>query len=78
MSARTPEESSSLISMAINAGDLDAILALNAPDAVSVPPTGEGTVSGDARRTMFEGMVALIPRWTFGPPGPSPLAISPW
>src|SRR5438128_7572664 len=65
MSARTPEESSSLISTAINSGDLDAILALYEPDAGSVPPTGEGTVSGDARRAMFEGMVALNPTLDF-------------
>jgi ketosteroid isomerase-like protein len=63
--ARTPEESSSLISMAIGAGDLDAILALYESDAVSVPPTGEGTVSGGARRAMFEGMVALNPTLDF-------------
>ena len=65
MSARTPEESSSLISTAINAGDVDAILALYEPDAVSVPPTGEGTINGDARRAMFEGMVALNPTLDF-------------
>jgi ketosteroid isomerase-like protein len=65
MSARTPEESSSLISTAITGGDLDAILALYEPEAVSVPPTGEGTVGGDARRAMFEGMVALHPKLDF-------------
>jgi len=65
MSARTPEESSSLISTAITGGDLDAILALYEPEAVSVPPTGEGAVGGDARRAMFEGMVALHPKLDF-------------
>jgi uncharacterized protein (TIGR02246 family) len=61
MAARTPEESSALFTAAVNAGDLDALLALYEPDAVSVPPTGEDPVSGDGRRAMFEGMAALQP-----------------
>jgi ketosteroid isomerase-like protein len=62
MPARSPEETSSLFTDAINSSDLDAVIALYEPDATSLPPTGEAAVStNDARRAMFSGMMALNP-----------------
>jgi ketosteroid isomerase-like protein len=62
MPARTPEESSLLFTKAINGGDLDAVIALYEPDALSLPPTGDPPVNNEAgRREMFAGMLALKP-----------------
>lgn len=62
MPARSPEEASKLFTEAINSGDLDALISLYEPDAISLPPTGDAPVSATAaRREMFGGMMALNP-----------------
>jgi ketosteroid isomerase-like protein len=62
MPAQTPEETSRLFTEAINSKDLDALIALYEPDAVSLPPTGDPPVnSTQARRELFGGTMALNP-----------------
>ena len=63
MPARTPEESSELFTDAVNRGDLDALIALYEPDAISQPPTPDPPVDNNAaRRALFEGMLGLHPK----------------
>ena len=63
MPARTPQESSALFTDAVNRGDIDALIALYEPDAVSQPPTPDPPVSTNpARRVLFEGLLGLNPK----------------
>ena len=63
MPARTPAESSALFTDAVNRGDLDALIALYEPDAVSQPPTPDPPVDTNAaRRVLFEGMLGVNPK----------------
>ena len=63
MGARTPAESSALFADAVNRGDLDALIALYEPDAISQPPTPDAPIDNNAsRRVFFEGMVELNPK----------------
>ena len=62
MPARSPEETSKLFTEAINSGDVDALIALYEPDAVSLPPTGDPPVTTtEGRRELFSGMMGLNP-----------------
>lgn len=43
---------------ALNAGDMDALVALYAPDAMLMPPNGSTDLGQKAARAMFGGMIA--------------------
>ena len=58
--ARTPEELTRLFVERANAGDLDGLLALYAPDAVLAFPPGQETVGHDAIRAVFAQMLAQV------------------
>jgi len=63
MPARTPAESSALFTDAVNRGDLDALIALYEPDAITQLPTPDPPVDNNpGRRVFFEGMLGLNPK----------------
>ena len=59
--AATPEQCDELIVTALNAGDVDAVLALYEPDATFVPERGQSATGKDAIRTIMEAFIALKP-----------------
>lgn len=59
--ATTPEQCDELLIAALNAGDVDAALALYEPEATFVPERGKSETGKDAIRTIMEGFVALNP-----------------
>ena len=62
MPARSPEEIHALLAAAVNAGDLDAFVALHEPDAtVIVPPDGRRVSGRDAIRAAVRPVLALGP-----------------
>ena len=62
MPAHTPEQIHSLIAAAVNAGDLDAFVALHEDDAaVIVPPRGHRVSGADAIRAAVQPVFLLSP-----------------
>ena len=62
MPADTPEELHALLSMAMNSGDLDALIALYEEDAtLTVPPEGRPVTGRDAIRDATAEVLALQP-----------------
>ncbi len=62
MPARSPAETSALFTAAVNAQDLEAVIALYEADAISLPPTGDDPVSeNQGRRDLFTAMFTLQP-----------------
>ena len=59
--ATTPEQCDELIIAAINAGDIEAALALYEPEATFVPEPGVNATGKDAIRAVMEAFVALKP-----------------
>lgn len=62
MAARTPEEVDALFEKHMNAGDLEATVALYEEDAVLVSSPGQIAQGHDAIRTALQGILALQPR----------------
>ncbi len=61
MPARTPDEALSLLGQALNAGDLESLLALYEPEATFVVQPGETVTGTEALREAFSGFLALKP-----------------
>ena len=62
MPAQSPEEIHALLAAAVNAGDLDAFVALHEPDAtVIVPPDGRRVSGTAAIRAAVQPVFALGP-----------------
>jgi uncharacterized protein (TIGR02246 family) len=62
MPADTPEELHALLSIAMNSGDLDALVALYEADAtLNVPPEGRPVTGHDAIRAATAEILALQP-----------------
>ena len=68
MPARRPEETDLLIMEALNAGDLEAVLALYESDATFVPEPGKPATGLLAIREAVSGFLALKPRLTIEVP----------
>jgi uncharacterized protein (TIGR02246 family) len=64
MPASGPAETNELFCAAINAGDVDAALALYEPEACLVATPGEPSIGLDAIRAALEGFVAAKPTLT--------------
>ncbi|HEX6387152.1 MAG TPA: SgcJ/EcaC family oxidoreductase [Anaerolineae bacterium] len=63
MNAYKPEEIYTHFAEALNAGDLDSIVALFEPEAKIVPQPGQSPVMGtEAVRQVFQGFLALQPK----------------
>ena len=68
MPARRPEEADLLIGEAINAGDLDAAVALYEPEASFVPAPGQAITGTEAIREVMTGFIAMKPKLTIQVP----------
>ena len=68
MPARRPEEADLLIGEAINAGDLDAAVALYEPEASFVPARGQVITGTEAIREVMTGFIAMKPKLTIQVP----------
>lgn len=64
MPARTPEEIDTLFVAAMNAGDLDALVALYEPQATLTPAPGHTASGRDAIRESLSAFLALRPNMT--------------
>jgi len=62
MSPRTPEDVDRLFDEHLNAGDLDALVALYEPGATLIPAPGESATGPDAIRQAFVGFLAMKPK----------------
>ncbi|HEY7595708.1 MAG TPA: nuclear transport factor 2 family protein [Actinophytocola sp.] len=62
MTAKEPEDLTRLFVERANAGDVDGMVALYAPDAVLAYPPGSATVGREAIRAVFEQLLAHAPR----------------
>jgi uncharacterized protein (TIGR02246 family) len=83
MPARTPEEIHQLWGAALNAGDLEALVALYEPEATVVAQPGEVVTGTEAIRQVLSGFVAMQPRIELRPrqvlvTGDLALLISEW
>ncbi len=67
MPARSPEEVHQLWFAAMNAGDLDATVALYESEATVVPQPGEAVVGTDAIREVLRGFLAMEPHFELRP-----------
>jgi uncharacterized protein (TIGR02246 family) len=67
MAARTPEELDRLFAGAMNAGNLDALVALYEPQASLTPAPGKVAVGIDAIREALAGFLAGNPKMTLTP-----------
>jgi uncharacterized protein (TIGR02246 family) len=67
MAARTPEELDTLFGRALNAGDLDALVALYEPQASLMPSPGKVVVGAPAIREALAAFVGAKPRITLTP-----------
>ena len=67
MAARTPEELDRLFAGAMNAGNLDALVALYEPQASLTPAPGKVAVGVDAIREALGGFLAGNPKMTLTP-----------
>ncbi len=61
MPARKPEELDRLFATAMNAGDLDALVALYEPEAIIVPTPGQTAAGTTAIREALSAFVAMKP-----------------
>jgi len=64
MPARKPEELDRLFATAMNAGDLDALVALYEPEAIIVPTPGQTAAGTAAIREALSAFVAMKPAVT--------------
>jgi uncharacterized protein (TIGR02246 family) len=62
MPARTPEEVDRLFAEHINAGNVDAVVALYEPQATFVPQEGAPITSGDGIRKALSEFAAMKPK----------------
>ncbi len=62
MPARTPEEVDTLFAQALNAGDLDALVALYEPAAALAPEPGKVVHGSAAIREALAGFLAMKPQ----------------
>lgn len=67
MAARTPEDLDRLFAGAMNAGNLDALVALYEPQASLTPAPGKVAVGTDAIRGALAGFLAGNPKMTLSP-----------
>jgi ketosteroid isomerase-like protein len=68
MTARTPEDLDRLFAERLNAGDVEALVALYEPQAALTPPGGKSPVIGHAAiREVLAGFIAGKPRMTLMP-----------
>jgi uncharacterized protein (TIGR02246 family) len=67
MPARNPEDIDPLFAQALNAGDLDALVALYEPQASLTPSPGKTVVGTAAIRTALETFVTMKPTMTISP-----------
>ena len=68
MPAHTPADADLQIIEALNAGDVEAALALYEPGATFVPEPGKAATGLDAIREVLNGFLALKPRLTIEVP----------
>ena len=64
MSARTPEEIDTLFAKALNAGDLEGLMALYEPQATLMPSPGSVVTGSAAIREALSGLLAAKPSMT--------------
>jgi uncharacterized protein (TIGR02246 family) len=64
MPARSPEELDQLFIEKMNAGDLEAVVALYEPDATLAPQPGQTVTGTAAIRDAIRGFMAMKPRFT--------------
>ena len=64
----TPEDLTRKFVDAVNAGDVEGLVALYEPDAVIAFPPGELTVGHDAIRELYTGMLAAQPHFEYEEP----------
>jgi uncharacterized protein (TIGR02246 family) len=69
--AKQPEDLTRLFVEYANAGDVEGLAALYAPDAVMAFPPGKETVGRDAIRAVLKEMVAHAPKFKDEPPLPT-------
>jgi uncharacterized protein (TIGR02246 family) len=67
MPARKPEELDALFGQALNAGDLDGLVALYEPQASLMPSPGKVVVGASAIRDALAAFIAAKPRITLTP-----------
>jgi uncharacterized protein (TIGR02246 family) len=67
MKAQTPEDVDRLFAEAVNAGDLDAIVAMYEPHASFVPSQENITTGKAAIRDMYIGFLAMRPKLSVTP-----------
>jgi uncharacterized protein (TIGR02246 family) len=64
MAARRPEELDALFAQALNAGDLDALMALYEPNAALAPQPGQVVTGAQNIREALRGFIAIKPTLT--------------
>ena len=64
MAARSPEDLDELFVEKMNAGDLEAVVALYEPDATLAPQPGQMASGTAAIREAIRGFIAMKPRFT--------------
>ena len=64
MAARRPEELDRLFAQALNAGDLDALLALYEPNAALAAQPGQVVTGTQSIREALQGFIAMKPTLT--------------
>ena len=64
MRARNPEDLHRLFATALNAGDLDGLMSLYAPDAALVPQPRQAAVGKAAIREALAGFLVMKPVFT--------------
>ena len=64
MPARSPEELDQLFIEKMNAGDLEAVVALYEPNATLAPQPGQTATGTAAIRDAIRGFIAMKPRFT--------------
>lgn len=67
MPARKPEELDALFGEALNAGDLERLMALYEPAASIIPETGRSAQGHAAIRQVLQGFVAMKPTVQISP-----------
>ena len=63
MPARTPEELHRLFAEALNAHDLEALMALFEPEAILIPQPGQVVTGTEAIREALSSFLALKPKY---------------
>jgi uncharacterized protein (TIGR02246 family) len=64
MAARRPDELDRLFAQALNAGNIDALLALYEPNAVLAPQPGQVVTGAQSIREALQGFIAMKPTLT--------------